>query len=677
MKGEHAPLRISFQRVRLRMAIAALLLISSILMTSCGAVTVPTASATLTATSTPTATATITPSPTFTVTPTFTPTLIPTPRLPLLASTSIPQPVAAISQENAGQMTQLARWGNGSVHALVYSPDGAMMAAGTSLGLYLYDSQSLEQILFEEIPESVGAVAYSPDGNFLAYSAGSQIYLWHTGQPILILEGNPCPPYWPDLPNNVINLDNVINLAFSPDGQTLISSTYTCICRWQVSDGVLLDNRGYLPIGDVTFSPEGEELVSRSGIISPDGQVVATVSDNGTIYLRRFSNDKLIRQLEKHTDAVISLAFARDGQTLASSSYDRTIRLWRVSDGSLLTTIKGQIATSLAFSPDGRALIFGSSDGSIGLWRISDGTFVQVVDGTGTYPLVFSPDGQILASGSANGAIRLWRVTDGTLLRSFEHSYGITSMIFSPDGALLAAGAGDNTIHVWRMSDGALLFTTKGTASLWGGVRYISSLAFSPDGRFLASGAEGDFVRVWNVSDGRLRLGLHAQYMGGYTGLIYSPDGQTLITYNEFGIKTWGTNGALLQEWRNSFCQYPEDIAFTLDGRMVACVDDINTVIWRIGDEAPLLTLGEYVTREEFEQYRKRSAAFSPDGTLLATGFYIGRIEILSMSGTLLQTLEGHRDRVSDIAFSPDGMLLASISADGTVRLWCILPWVP
>jgi WD40 repeat protein len=71
------------------------------------------------------------------------------------------------------------------------------------------------------------------------------------------------------------------------------------------------------------------------------------------------------------------------------------------------------------------------------------------------------------------------------------------------------------------------------------------------------------------------------------------------------------------------------------------------------------------------------SLAYSPDGTVLATGegYFENNIHLWDTStGVLLRTLEGHNNAVGSLAYSPDGRLLASGSYDGNVRLWGITP---
>jgi len=73
-----------------------------------------------------------------------------------------------------------------------------------------------------------------------------------------------------------------------------------------------------------------------------------------------------------HTDPVYDVAFSPDGQTLASGSWDYTVWLWRVSDGTPLRTLEGHTnwVSSVAFSPDGQTLVSGSWDYTVRLWQI-------------------------------------------------------------------------------------------------------------------------------------------------------------------------------------------------------------------------------------------------------------------------------------------------------------------
>src|SRR5450759_2648122 len=102
------------------------------------------------------------------------------------------------------------------------------------------------------------------------------------------------------------------------------------------------------------------------------------------------SNVKLRYELEGHEGVVSSVAWSPDGQILASGSEDQTIRLWNPYEGQLLKTLHGHSApvTSVAWSPDGQILASGSEDQTIRLWDTKVGKLLLAFTG---YPTVSTP----------------------------------------------------------------------------------------------------------------------------------------------------------------------------------------------------------------------------------------------------------------------------------------------
>ena len=106
------------------------------------------------------------------------------------------------------------------------------------------------------------------------------------------------------------------------------------------------------------------------------------------------------------------MSYSGDGQTLASASYDGTIRLWDVTRRQATSILEGHEdgVSSLSYSPDGQALASGSGDKTIRLWDVASGQEKAILEGHWSWvtSLSYSPDGQILASGSLDDAILLW-----------------------------------------------------------------------------------------------------------------------------------------------------------------------------------------------------------------------------------------------------------------------------
>ena len=150
--------------------------------------------------------------------------------------------------------------------------------------------------------------------------------------------------------------------------------------------------------------------------------------------------------LEGHSRPVIAVAFSPDGKTLASGSWDETIRLWDTATGTHQQTLEGHSDSviAVAFSPDGKTLVSGSWDETIRLWDTATSTHQQTLEGHSDYVIAvaFSPDGKTLASGSDDKTIRLWDTATGTHQQTLEgHGEFVTTksdyvraVAFSPDG---------------------------------------------------------------------------------------------------------------------------------------------------------------------------------------------------------------------------------------------------
>ena len=103
-----------------------------------------------------------TPVPTFAPIPTSIPlTSTPTAIPAVEAGTPIPLPNTAISVENVNHLTQLARWGNGTIVQIEASPDGTLLAVATPLGIHLYDTETFVEVSFIEVKNWLTSISFS------------------------------------------------------------------------------------------------------------------------------------------------------------------------------------------------------------------------------------------------------------------------------------------------------------------------------------------------------------------------------------------------------------------------------------------------------------------------------------------------------------------------------------
>ncbi len=290
----------------------------------------------------------------------------------------------------------------------------------------------------------------------------------------------------------------------------------------------------------------------ESVAFSPDGQLLASASDDGTIRLWNVATHQPAGAAIPGGSQMLSLAFSPDGQTLAAGISNATVRLWDVAGGywrgQPMANNPGSVF-SLAFSPDGKQLAGGGTVESIYLWDMATGQRVgQPLTGhtNGVTRVSFSPDGKTLAGGSRDGTVQLWDAASDQPLGEplTATAPNITSVAFSPDGKALAASSGSNgNVVVWDVAAKPPVLA----ASLSGHTANVTSVAFSPDGTVLASAGVDASVRLWNVA---ARSPAGAPLMGAsgpLTAVAFSPDGRTLATASaDQTVTLWQVSDSLL-----------------------------------------------------------------------------------------------------------------------------------
>lgn len=303
------------------------------------------------------------------------------------------------------------------------------------------------------------------------------------------------------------------------------------------------------------------------------------------------SESSNLRAILRHSDKVLSVAISPDGKIFASGSHDKTIKIWSLHSGELLRTLCGHTSGVLfvAISPDGKTLLSRSHGGAIRLWNLHSGEMLRFVMNLSPYqPLAISSDWQTVAIGShRDSMIALWNLHSGKLLNTF----------------FVSVDEDNNEKD------------------------YILSIAISFDSQILACSVCRNTV-FQSITTHTTLLNLHGELLYTFaddtdTGLTISPDGQTFVCYDLYGIR--------LRNLHN--------------GKLLRTIQPSNRVT------SPV--------------------TISNDGQILAFGCVDGTIRLWNPdSGQLLRTLEGHSAPVTSVAISLDSQTLVSGSEDGTVRIW-------
>lgn len=479
------------------------------------------------------------------------------------------------------------------------------------------------------------------------------------------------------------NPHGVLHITFSPCGNVLASTSGHTISLWDPSSGRCLNTlEGHDGMEELDDEVDHDDFQNGFGTIafSPDSKILASASlSSSRVWLWDVLTGQCLHVLRGHTRAVNQVSFSCNGNMLASSSYDQTVRLWDPCTGNCLQILTGHTdcVRAVAFSP---ALHFAnilasvSDDDSIRIWDSTTAKCIRYFETNSNEEelriLVFSSDGNILASahGDKSNAtsllpskIQLWNPMTGECLHILHgHSNKVTAIAFSPIGNILASASWDGSVRLWDLLDGQCRAILKHNADVF-------DVAFAPDGKTLASSTSNDDVRLWDLLTRQCfqKMEGHSSWVHSVAFSPSSNNSEDLLASAALDdtVILWSTSAekgqAIAQDESDTF----SNLALSCDGKKLVLWADKTIHLRDLSTEEHLRRLGGHPSQIY-------SVAILPDGERMVSNDE-STIHLWDLStGQQLQTLDYCARYIDGTSISPDGERIALIDPDDQIQTW-------
>jgi WD40 repeat protein len=297
------------------------------------------------------------------------------------------------------------------------------------------------------------------------------------------------------------------------------------------------------PVGEIRkFEGHSDEV--KCVALSLDGRYAVSggFANNGVganencVHIWNLATGKREGLLRGHSKGIYGVVFHPNNRQVASSSWDKTARLWDIKTAKEAKRFTHPIdVNGLAIARDGSKLLAGCDNKHAYLWNIS--TEEQIRDFAGfkdfVYAVAFAPDGKHVACGSSDKSIRVFDQSTGKAERVLEQGDAVTALAFSPDSRYLFS-CGDLLAHKWDLTSGKAIRQFEGHKGR------VLALALSLDGRRLVTGGDDQTVRFWDVASGK-QVHIFEGHTGAVNSVAISADGHRALSGStDRTVRLWG-----------------------------------------------------------------------------------------------------------------------------------------
>ena len=311
-----------------------------------------------------------------------------------------------------------------------------------------------------------------------------------------------------------ISQEKISSVAISPSGEWLAFGArklgQLLVWEWQSESYILKQQGHYFDMNTLAYAP--------------DGQTIATGGDDGKVKVWSTYTGFCFITFTEHSAPISSVAFAKQASVLFSASLDGTVRAYdliRYRNFRTFTSPSPVQFSSLAVDPSGEVVAAGSTDSfEVFLWSVQTGKLLDVMAGH-TAPvssLAFSPSGaNQLASGSWDKTVRVWSVFGRSgAVEPFSLSSDVLAIAYRPDGNEVAVSTLDGQITFFNIQESKQTNVIDGRKDISGGrklddrvsaanstsTKSFNSLAYTADGRCVIAGGNSKYVVLYDVREG-------------------------------------------------------------------------------------------------------------------------------------------------------------------------------
>lgn len=398
-----------------------------------------------------------------------------------------------------------------------------------------------------------------------------------------------------------------------------------------------------------------------------DGQYLATASEDHTVQVWDKGTSTPVYIFSQHQAPAREVSFSNDDRYLASASDDGNLFVWDMESGNLSRTLlkdrqRAGVA-SVCFSPDSTQILLASGyrDGAVVLWDARTGKTVMQTKNYSQKPITrtaFSPTGKYLAASDMSGAISIWeRNAEGRFSPNPSDTINLPDAILSiswsvDEGFIAAALSGSSAVFVIDRDIKAIKKTLAGHTS------NVADVAFHPNaGSILASASYDDRAIIWDIEQEDSYLFDINGHSNNLSSLAFSPDGSLLTTASWdktarewYGLIDYNTQRLKAHEMAINRLSY-----LTGKGYLASCSRDGAIALWESSEETWPGPTGIIPL-----EYPVAGISLSPDGKYLAAAAGENSLLLLNMEeydGSSLP--QWAFPGITDVAFSPDGRFLA------------------